>query len=602
MIKLKLVKIEALDEPDSKVADARDTCILEKEAPRPIPEERILDCNDYAVPKSVPKPELKPESKKPKDLPQLVKIESVDEPDLKFADARDTRILAKEAPHPVPEERGPDCNDFAAPKSAPKPARKSELTPKSKKPKLLPPRLRNLKQKEVPATLETPKQAEQVAPMAPTVPSQPKPMPNSVPKPAGGSGLIRWKMIAIPMVICGFLGWAQITNVDEFAVTSGKLVPTGQVQVIQHLEGGIISEILIDEGEVIKAEQVLIRLDPANAQIELNQMKSRQAALTLKAERLSAVETEREPDFTIFGNEYKNLVNDQYAVYQSQIEASEKRSEVVVAEIELKKQELTLFDERVETASKRADLLLEELVLRESLYKEGLTTKIVYLGIKRQVNDARVELSNMVVERRRISESLEESRDMLRELDTNEKEQALTQMGVATNELAQVNSLLDKLYDRVRRLIILSPIDGIIKGLKVHAAGEVISAGAIILEIVPLNEELLVETQITTRDVGHVKIGQLATIKVTAYDYQRYGSISGQLKEISTSTFLDEQGDLYYKGVISMDRDYVGNDPQVNKVLPGMTVQADIKTGRKTLLEYLLKPIVSSIKNGFRER
>ena len=589
MIKLKLVKIEALDEPHLNVADARDTRILAKEAPRPIPEERGPDCNDYAVPKSVPKPELTPESKKPKGLPQLVKIESVDEPDLKFADTRDTRILAKKIPRPVPEERGPDCNDYAAPKSAPKPV-------------LLPPRLRNPKQKEGPPTLETPKQAEQVAPTAPTVPPQPKPVPRSVPKPAGGSGLIRWKMIAIPMVICGFFGWAQITNVDEFAVTSGKLVPTGQVQAIQHLEGGIISEILIDEGEVVKAEQVLIRLDPANAQTELNQMKFRQAALTLKAERFRAVETEREPDFTIFGDEYKNLVNDQYTVYQSQIEASEKRSEVVVAEIELKKQELTLFDKREETASKRADLLLEELVLRESLYKEGLTTKVVYLGIKRQVNDARVELSNMIVERRRISERLEVSRDKLRELDTNEKEQALTQMGDVTNELAQVNSLLDNLYDRVRRLKILSPIDGVIKGLKVHTAGGVISAGAIILEIVPLNEELLVETRITTRDVGHVEIGQPATIKVTAYDYARYGSISGELKEISSSTFLDKQGDLYYKGVISMDRDYVGNDPQVNKVFPGMTVQADIKTGRKTLLEYLLKPIVSSIGNGFRER
>ena len=591
MIKLKLVKIEALDEPDFKLEDARDTCILVKEAPRALPEERGPEYNDYAVPKSVPKPELKLESKKPKRLPQLVKIEAVVEPDLKVADPRDTGILAKELPCPIPEERGPDCNVYAAPKPAPKP----ELKPKSKKPKLLPPRLRNPKQKEVPPPLETPKQVEQVTPTAPTVPPKPKPVPSPVPKPAGGSGLIRWKMIAALMVICAFFGWAQITNVDEFAVTSGKLVPTGQVQAIQHLEGGIISEILIDEGEVVKAEQVLIRLDPANAQTELNQMKFRQAALTLKAERFRAVETEREPDFTIFGDEYKNLVNDQYTVYQSQIEASEKRSEVVVAEIELRKQELTLFDEREETVSKRADLLLEELVLRESLYKEGLTTKIVYLGIKRQVNDARVELSNMIVERRRISERLEVSRDKLRELDTNEKKQALTQMGVVTNELAQVNSLLDKLYDRVRRLKILSPIDGVIKGLKVHTAGGVISAGASILEIVPLNEKLLVETRITTREVGHVEIGQPATIKVTAYDYERYGSISGQLKEISTSTFIDKQGDLYYKGVISMDRDYVGNDPQVNKVFPGMTVQADIKTGRKTLLEYLLKIIVSYI-------
>ncbi|MGY9062321.1 MAG: hypothetical protein ACKVG1_08515, partial [Rhodospirillales bacterium] len=235
----------------------------------------------------------------------------VEEPDLKVADSRDTRILAKELPCPIPEERGPDCNDYAAPKPAPKP----ELKPESKKPKLLPPRLRNPKQKEVPPPLETPKQAEQVTPTAPTVPPQPKPVPSPVSKQAGGSGLIRWKMIAVLMVICAFFGWAQITNVDEFAVTSGKLVPTGQVQAIQHLEGGIISEILIDEGEVVKAEQVLIRLDPANAQTELNQMKFRQAALTLKAERFRAVETEREPDFTIFGDEYKNLVNDQYTDY-----------------------------------------------------------------------------------------------------------------------------------------------------------------------------------------------------------------------------------------------------------------------------------------------
>lgn len=409
-------------------------------------------------------------------------------------------------------------------------------------------------------------------------------------------------MIAIAMVICTFLGWAQITNVDEVAVTLGELVPTGQVLAIQHLEGDIISEILIDEGEVVQVDQVLIRLDPANAQTELKQMKSRHAALALEAERFHAVGTEREPDFTIVGDAYKNLVNDQYTIYQSQIEASEKRSEVVVAQIEQKKQELALFDEREETASKRADLLLEELVLRESLYKEGLTTKIVYLDIKRQVNDARGELSNMIVERRRTSESLEKSRNKLRELHTNEKEQALTQMGVVTNELAQVNSSLDKLYDRVRRLKIISPIHGVIKGLKVHAAGGVIPGGAIILEIVPLYEDLLVETRITTRDVGHVEIGQPVTIKVTTYDSARYGSISGELKEISASTFLDEQGDPYYKGVISMDRDYVGNDPQVNKVLPGMTVQADIKIGRKTLLNYLLKPIVSSVKTRFRER
>ncbi|NQV99212.1 MAG: HlyD family type I secretion periplasmic adaptor subunit [Rhodospirillales bacterium] len=419
---------------------------------------------------------------------------------------------------------------------------------------------------------------------------------------AGSAGLIRLSMIAISTVICAFVVWAHYTNVDEVAVTSGEIVPTGQVQAIQHLEGGIIQEILVDEGEEVQTEQILIRLDPSSAATELNQMKARQAGLDLQAERFRAVGTSREPDFSFVGDEYKSLIDDQYSIYQSQINAAQKRREVIVAQIEQKKQELALFEEREETLSNNADILLEELLLREDLYKKGLTSKIVYLDIKRQVNDARGELSKLIVDRRRTAESLAESRNKLRELDTNEKEQALTQMGVVSNELAQVNSSLSKLYDRVRRLEIPSPIHGIIKGLKVHTNGGVIPAGAIIMEIVPLDEELIIETRITTRDVGHLEVGQPVTIKVSTYDFARYGGISGELKEISATTFLDEQGDPYYRGIIGLDRTYVGNDPGRNKVLPGMTVQADIKTGRKSLLDYLLKPIVSSVKTGFRER
>lgn len=322
---------------------------------------------------------------------------------------------------------------------------------------------------------------------------------------AGSSGLIRWAMVSIAMVICAFVIWAQITDVDEVAVTSGEIVPTGQLQSIQHLEGGIISEILVDEGEVVEAGQVLISLDPSGAATELNQMKARQAGLQLQAERFRAVGTNREPDFSFAGEPFSNLVEDQYTIYQGQMEAARRRRTVIVAQIEQKKQELALFEEREETLSNKADILLEELMLREALYKKGLTTKIVYLDIKSEVNDVRGDLSGLIVERRRTAEGLTESRNRLRELDTNEKEQALTQMGVVTNELAQVNSSLGKLYDRVRRLDISSPIHGVIKGLKVHTTGGVIPAGAVIMEIVPLDEELVIETRITTRDVGHGK-------------------------------------------------------------------------------------------------
>ncbi len=420
---------------------------------------------------------------------------------------------------------------------------------------------------------------------------------------AGSSVLIRSAMIAIALVIFAFLFWAGITNVDEVAVTSGEIIPTGKVQSIQHLEGGIIAEIPVQEGELVEKEQVLLALDASGPMTELNQVKSRRSSLELQVERLRAIGTGREPDFSFIGPQYREMVADQQIIYESQQEAHIERQQVIITQIEQKKQELALLDEQEETLSRNADLLLEEFLLREELYKKGLTTKIAYLDSKRAVNDARGELSNLIVDRLRTTESLLESRKRMTELDTDSREQALTQMGVVTNELAQVVESLEQIFDRVRRLKIQSPVRGYIKGLKVNTVGGVIPAGAIVMEIVPLDEELIVEARINTRDVGHVELGQPVTVKVTTFDFARYGGISGELKEISATTFIDETtGDPYYKGTVTLDRNYVGFDPERNQVLPGMTVQADIKTGRKTLLEYLLKPVVSSVKTSFKER
>jgi len=420
---------------------------------------------------------------------------------------------------------------------------------------------------------------------------------------AGSSGLIRVAMLTICIVIIAFLAWAGVTNVDEVAVTSGEIVPTGQVQSIQHLEGGIISEIPIKEGEVVEKEQVLMRLDPSGAATELNQTKARRAALELQAERLRALGTGREPDFSFIGPEYKDLVDDQKVIYESQRQAAENRRVVLHAQIEQRKQDLAGFDEQEDTLSRDADMRLEELNLREDLFRRGLASKINYLDAKRAANDVRGELSSLVVDRQRAEEALQETMGKLDELETNGREQNLNEMGIVTNELAQINESLSRLFDRVRRLQIAAPVRGIVKGLKFFTVGGVVPAGAIIMEIVPLDKELFVETKIMTRDVGHVKIGQPVTIKVSTYDFARYGGITGELREISATTFADEQsGDPYYKGIVAMDRGYVGFDPEDNRVLPGMTVQADIKTGRKTLLEYLLKPVVSSVKTAFRER
>ncbi len=418
----------------------------------------------------------------------------------------------------------------------------------------------------------------------------------------GSSGLVRAAMLTICVVIVLFLGWSMVTNVDEVAVSSGEVIPSGQVQALQHLEGGIVKQILIEEGQLVEQGQVLFLLDETAAVTELQKLEARRAGLEIRSERLRALGTGGVPDWSKVGTRYPNMLNDQQRIYEGSLEAFFSRQETIRKQIEQRRADLELLDEREQTLSRTAEIFAEELEVREKLYKEGLTSKISYLDAKRSLNTARGELSDLVSERTSAREAIKESQSRLDEIETEFREQALAELSESANELIQVEEALVQAKDRVRRLEITAPVRGIIKGLNIHTVGGVVPPGEVITEIVPLDKELVVEAKIKPRDVGHVRIGQPVTIKVTTYDFARFGGISGELKDVSASTFLDEEGEPYYKGIIEMDRNYVGRDSAQNRVMPGMTVQADIKTGKKTLFEYLLKPVYSSVSTAFRER
>ena len=396
--------------------------------------------------------------------------------------------------------------------------------------------------------------------------------------------------------------WAHLTSVDEIAVTSGEVVPTGQVQVVQHLEGGIISAIMVREGDIVSAGDILIQLDRTMAQGELLQQQARLMSLDIQTERLRAVGEGNFPDFSFAGVAYRDMVEDQLKIYSSALEAADNRRNVLIDQNRQREAELSAFREEEETLLRNLQILEEEFVMRETLYNQGLATKGDYLDVQRQLNDAIGDLAKLTSERKKVAEALEESRSRLIEQRSDQREIALAEMGDLMAEVAALRESLARSSDRVHRLDVRAPVRGIIKGLQANTIGGVLPPGGQLLEIVPLDKELLIETRITTRDVGHVKVGQPVSVKVTTFDFARYGGITGSLKDISAATFVDEEGNPYYKGMITLNQSYVGGDPEQNKVLPGMTVQADINIGRKTLLEYLLKPIVSSVNESFRER
>lgn len=418
----------------------------------------------------------------------------------------------------------------------------------------------------------------------------------------GSSGLIRGAMITICIVICLFVGWSMVTQVDEVAVTSGEVIPSGQLQSIQHLEGGIVREILIEDGQLVEAGQVMLRLDQTAATTELQKLEARRAGLEIRSERLRALGTGGVPDWSKVGDRYPGMLHDQQRIYEGSLETLFSRQETIRKQIEQRKSDLNALVEREQTLTRTADFFAEELEVREKLYQEGLMSKISYLDAKRSLNTARGELADLLSERERSTEAIKESESRLAEIETEFREQALAELSESANELIQVEEALVDARFRVQRLEITSPVRGYVKGLRVHTVGGVIPPGEIITEVVPLDEELVVEAKIQPRDVGHVRIGQPVTVKVTTYDFARFGGISGELKDVSASTYLDEQGAPYYKGIIELDRGYVGRNERENRVMPGMTVQADIKTGKKTLFEYLLKPVYSSVSTAFRER
>lgn len=418
----------------------------------------------------------------------------------------------------------------------------------------------------------------------------------------GISVFVRSAMVMLSVGFLALVAWSATTEIKETAITFGQVMPTGAVNKIQHLEGGIIEQIMVRDGDLVEKGQVLIRLKADGAQAELSQTETRLGNLQLEAERYRALAEGREPDFTVLMAQYPELAQNQSEIYRIQTELDANQSEILQVQIKERNAELAQLSDQEATLRKSVDLLSQEVTMRRSLYEQGLNSKVLFLNIQRELNEAQGNLSNVVAEKGRARETIAEANLRLNELEKSQREEAITELGRLGGEIAQAREALRKLRDRVDRLEIVAPTHGYIKGLQFTTIGGVIAPAQVVMELVPVDDVLIAETRISTEDIGHVHLGQPVTVKVSAFDFIRYGGIEGELVSISASTFVDENGRPYYKGKVALDDDSVGEGAKAQKIIPGMTVQADIQTGERTLLEYLLKPVYVSLDQAFSER
>ncbi len=420
----------------------------------------------------------------------------------------------------------------------------------------------------------------------------------------GGNKIAKVFIFIITIMVIAFILWASFAQIDEISMTTGKIIPMMRVQKIQHLKGGIIENIYVRNGDLVTKGQKLIQLEsytPSSYQKETEaQVKSYMA----RRDRLQALIKGQEPDFKDLGTKNKDLISEELAVYNTIIYAAELDKKLLASQINQTKSQLNELEIQQKTLINQMKHLDEELQINEDLHKKNVVPKVRLLKMRRDKSDLNQELLPIPEQIIKINKQINGLKVQLAQVTANLYKQAILELEDINHELHKLVESEKRYSLEIKRSSIKSNIEGYVHNLTKFSVGGVIESNEVIMEIVPRKRDLVAKVDIAPKDIGHVKIGLTAYLKFTAYDFGRYGSIKGTLQKIApTSTeSLDKPGFPTYEGIISLSQDYIGTGKMKKEIKPGMSLTADIKTGQKTLVEYLLKPIFVSAKHAMRER
>ncbi len=418
-----------------------------------------------------------------------------------------------------------------------------------------------------------------------------------VQSPKGGRQLL-WAIIVFFSALFLWAAWAEL---DEFSRGEGKIIPSQHIQVIQNLEGGILAELYVSEGESVERGQELLRIDDTRFSSSLREASVTLEQLQIKSERLRAEADGRE--FDTLGKRWTpQLVAQEQAFYKSRFQEQQSNTAVLKQQEAQKNQEVSELTAKKEQLKRSFDLLNRELELTRPLANSGAISEVELLRLERQVNDLQGELSSAELALPRARSSLEEAKEKLANAYLVFRRQAREELNEVTNELARLTETSSALADRVQRTLVRSPVAGTVKRLLVKTIGGVIQPGMDMVEVVPSEEILLIEAKVRPSDIAFLHPGQKAKVKFTAYDFSIMGGLSGEVVHISPDTIVDEKGDSFYLVRVETNRVFTGPDGTELPIISGMIVSVDILTGKKTILDYILKPILKTKQLALRER
>lgn len=393
----------------------------------------------------------------------------------------------------------------------------------------------------------------------------------------------RLLLISSCAMLLALLVWAHFAILDEVKRGEGKVIPARQIQVVQSLEGGIIDQILVNEGDMVQQGQTLMRINDTKFASEFGEVRERRAAVAARVARLAA--EVQGLDHVAFSEELTQSAPRVAAIEKSVFET---RARKLAQDIDVLAQQQTRLSESLR-------LLSKELELTRKLYAQKVVPEIEMLRLERQVNETRGQLA--------------ETQSKIANVKTAFRSQADEDLAKSKGDLAVLEENIKSAEDRVRRTDLQAPVHGIINKINLTTIGAVVQPAANLIEIVPLEDTLLVEGRIRPQDIAFIRPGQDARVKITAYDSSVYGSLKGKVERISADTIVDDKSEqterrreTFYRVIVRTDKNHLGTEEHPLPIIPGMVTTVEVLTGQKSVLDYMVKPARLLREEALRER
>ena len=415
---------------------------------------------------------------------------------------------------------------------------------------------------------------------------------------AKGARILLWGSL---LAVVALLIWAALGTIDEVVRGQGKVVPSRQVQVVQSLDGGLVEEILVRPGERVEEGQVLLRIDPTRYTSSLGESRAEVQALRAKAARLEALATGeifKLPEEVI--KEAPQVAEMERRVWESKTREIETSLSIARDQLNQRQQELRETMANRDQAASSCSLTSEELAVTRPLLQSGAVSEVDLLRLQRDVARFCGEARAAGAQIGRIQAAIQEANRKVQESELNARNQARVELSETQARLSTLEQGQIALADRVKLAEVRAPVRGTINTLMVNTVGGVVQPGKDILDIVPMDDSLLLEVQVNPKDIGFLHAGQKAEVKFTAYDFAVYGGLPGLVEQIGANTITDEKGNSFYIVKVRTEKAHVGTAEL--PIISGMQAEVHILTGRRTLMQYLLKPILRAKSNALTER